>query len=93
MAFVQMVNAWFDVQFSKKTNTADAQYLFLNDPCFGVAAVKMSRDQPVDLGVSFDICIKQIKRNTANVRTPSLCENFAAAYVNADHHPLAGPLS
>src|SRR5690606_17486376 len=37
MAFVQVINRWFDAELSQQPDTADAEYFFLNDSCFGVA--------------------------------------------------------
>src|SRR5690606_17677251 len=75
---------WFDAELSQQPDTADAEYFFLNDACFGVAAVKMAGDKAVDLGVLFDVSVEQIKRDAADLCTPRLSKNFADADVYAD---------
>ena len=89
VAFVKVVDGRFDAELSQQPDSADAEYLFLDDPGFRIAAVKMSRDKAIDVRVLGYVRIEQVKGNTADAGEPRLGNNFAAAHMDADRHPLS----
>src|SRR5688500_3983724 len=75
------------VELSQKPYASDPEYFLLDDARFSAAAVKVAGYQAIDLDVLGDICIKKVKRDSADPRKPRLCIYLAPANVN--HHGQA----
>ena len=71
MAFVEMKNAWFDPEFSQQPHPADSKQHLLNDTRLAIAAVKMSSHPAIGFLIVRNVCIQQVKRDSAYVRTPN----------------------
>ncbi len=76
-------------KFSQQTDAADAEDLFLHNSRFGIAAIQMAGDEPVDVAIFGTICIKQIQRNSPDAGEPRLSDNLAPANVYRYGHAVA----
>ncbi len=70
MPLVQVVHAGIEPKFLQQTRAADSQHHLLHQTRFAIAAVQMSRNQPVSRFILSDIGIQKIKLYATHVGPP-----------------------
>ncbi len=84
VSFVQMKDVRRHAELSQQPHTTDAEQHLLHDASLAIAAVKVPGDPAIRLDVLGNVCVKQIKRNTTNIRAPNLGQHVAFTNQNFD---------
>ena len=88
MPFVEMKNAWFNSELSQQTHATDAQHFFLHHARLAIAAVEMSRHQPVGFFILRNIRVQQIELYPADANSPGAGPDSPAAHRHFDQNRL-----
>src|SRR5215831_1852148 len=84
MPLVHMIDLWTDAEGVEGTYAADAENNFLPNPHFQIAAVQLFGNQAILGRVLLDICIEQVKLNSADLELPNLYRDGSAENLDRD---------